>query len=258
MALVIGVLAALWSASGYIGAFMRAVESDLRRRRGPPLLQAAAAPAADDARDDDRGRGDPDPAGRHRPAGDGDRQRDRSRRRGADDLVDRQVAAAVRGGGRGDRAAVPFSPDARHEGMRWILPGALVATVLWMVALGRVQLSTSPTSARTRPRTAASPAASSSCCGSTSRTSRSSSGRSSRPSLERTRSAVREPAPPGETVAIDPAERDEGAHYSPTAAPRLNASPPGDRARQDRVERATTCPEMSVHERISPSGPPST
>jgi membrane protein len=27
-----------------------------------------------------------------------------------------------------------FSPNARHEGLRWILPGSLLATVLWLVA----------------------------------------------------------------------------------------------------------------------------
>jgi membrane protein len=27
-----------------------------------------------------------------------------------------------------------FSPNARHQGIRWILPGSLVATVLWIVA----------------------------------------------------------------------------------------------------------------------------
>ena len=27
-----------------------------------------------------------------------------------------------------------FSPNAQHEGLRWILPGSLVATVLWLVA----------------------------------------------------------------------------------------------------------------------------
>jgi membrane protein len=27
-----------------------------------------------------------------------------------------------------------FSPNARHQGMRWILPGSLLATVLWLVA----------------------------------------------------------------------------------------------------------------------------
>ena len=27
-----------------------------------------------------------------------------------------------------------FSPNARHEGIRWILPGSVVATVLWIVA----------------------------------------------------------------------------------------------------------------------------
>ena len=27
-----------------------------------------------------------------------------------------------------------FSPNARHAGMRWILPGSLLATVLWIVA----------------------------------------------------------------------------------------------------------------------------
>ena len=33
--LIVGIAAALWTASGYVGAFMRAVQRDLRGRRGP-------------------------------------------------------------------------------------------------------------------------------------------------------------------------------------------------------------------------------
>ena len=40
-ALVIGLLGALWSASGYVGAFGRAMNSDLRDRGGPAVLEAA-------------------------------------------------------------------------------------------------------------------------------------------------------------------------------------------------------------------------
>ena len=32
-----------------------------------------------------------------------------------------------------------YSPNARHEGLRWILPGSLVATILWIVASAGLQ-----------------------------------------------------------------------------------------------------------------------
>ena len=38
VALVVGVVGALWSASGYVGAFSRVDEQDLRGRRGPAVL----------------------------------------------------------------------------------------------------------------------------------------------------------------------------------------------------------------------------
>ena len=46
LALVIGLAAALWSASGYVGAFGRGDEPHLRDRRGTPDLEAAPADAA--------------------------------------------------------------------------------------------------------------------------------------------------------------------------------------------------------------------
>ena len=45
VAFVLGLAVAIWSASGYVGAFIRASNVDLRNRRGPALLEAA--PAAD-------------------------------------------------------------------------------------------------------------------------------------------------------------------------------------------------------------------
>ena len=44
--LIIGLAGALWTASGYVGAFMRASNAIYESRGGPPVLQAAPAAAA--------------------------------------------------------------------------------------------------------------------------------------------------------------------------------------------------------------------
>jgi membrane protein len=109
-----------------------------------------------------------------------------------------------------------FSPNARHEGLRWILPGSVVATVLWLVASAGFSLYVAN-------------------FGSYSSTYGSLAGgivlllwlwltnvavvfgAQFAAELERTANAAREPAPPGEPVPIDPAERAEDPHYSPSA-----------------------------------------
>jgi membrane protein len=109
-----------------------------------------------------------------------------------------------------------FSPDARHEGLRWILPGSVVATVLWLVASAGFSLYVAN-------------------FGSYSSTYGSLAGgivlllwlwltnvavvfgAQFAAELERTANAAREAAPPGQPVPIDPAERAEDPHFSPTA-----------------------------------------
>ena len=134
VALVIGVLAALWSASGYIGAFMRAanriydVDEDRPFYKLRPLqllmtlvmtiavavilvLLVVTGPLAT-AIGNEIGLGDealtiwsiakwP--------------------------LLFASVVVVI-------ALLYRFSPDARHEGLRWILPWSIVATVLWVVA----------------------------------------------------------------------------------------------------------------------------
>lgn len=106
------------------------------------------------------------------------------------------------------------APDVRHEGFRWLFPGALVATVLWL--LGSIAFSFYVAN-----------------FGSYSSTYGSLAGgivlllwlyltnvavvfgAQFAAELERTANAAREPVPPGEAVAIDPAERAQDPHYSP-------------------------------------------
>ena len=108
------------------------------------------------------------------------------------------------------------SPNIRHEGMRWILPGSFVATILWLAGSAGFSLYVSN-------------------FGSYSSTYGSLAGgivlllwlwltnvavvfgAQFAAELERTANAAREPAPPGEPVPLDPAERAEGPHYSPAA-----------------------------------------
>ncbi len=219
VALVIGIAAALWSASGYIGAFMRAanriyeVDEDRPFWKLRPLqllitlvMTIAVAlilialvltgPLAK-AIGDEIGVG------------------------GAA-LTAFEIAkwpllfAAVVGV---IALLYRFSPDARHEGLRWILPGSLVATVLWL--LGSVGFSLYVAN-----------------FGSYSGTYGSLAGgivlllwlwltnvavvfgAQFAAELERTANAARQPTAPGEPVSIDPAERDEAPHYSPVSDPR--------------------------------------
>lgn len=107
-----------------------------------------------------------------------------------------------------------FSPDTGHEGLRWILPGSLVATVLWLLA--SVGFSLYVANFGSYSGTYGSLAggivlllwlwltnvavvfgAQFAC------------------ELERTANAARQPTAPDEPVSIDPADREEAPHYSP-------------------------------------------
>ena len=108
------------------------------------------------------------------------------------------------------------SPNICHEGMRWILPGSFVATILWLAGSAGFSLYVSN-------------------FGSYSSTYGSLAGgivlllwlwltngavvfgAQFAAELERTANAAREPAPPGEPVPLDPEERAEAPHYSPAA-----------------------------------------
>ncbi len=220
VALVLGVLAALWSASGYIGAFMRAanriydVDDSRPFYKLRPLqllmtlvmtisvaviliLLVVTGPLAT-AIGNEIGLGDealtiwsivkwP--------------------------LLFAAVVVVI-------ALLYRFSPDARHEGLRWILPGSIVATVLWVVASAGFSLYVTHFGAYattygslaggivlllwlwlTNVAVVF--------------------GAQFAAELERTASAVREPAPPGETVPLDPAERDEGAALLADGSPDL-------------------------------------
>ena len=106
------------------------------------------------------------------------------------------------------------SPDTKHHGLRWILPGSILATVLWLVASAGFNLYVSN-------------------FGSYANTYGSLAGivifliwlwltnqaillgAQFAEELERTGAAAQVPYPPGEAVPIDPAERAAEPHYSP-------------------------------------------
>jgi membrane protein len=112
-----------------------------------------------------------------------------------------------------------YSPNVDHEGARWILPGSLVATVLWIAASAGFSFYVSH-------------------FGSYSNTYGSLAGgivlllwlyltniavvfgAQFAAELEATANAAREQVPPGEAVPLDPADRDEDLHYSSRPAQR--------------------------------------
>ena len=113
---VVGLATALWSASGYVGAFMRASNSIYEVEEGRPFWKLRPGPDRDHAGDDDPGldrrrRGRP-----HRPAGGAGRQRDRPRRRGRDRMGHREVARA--GAARQLRVLDPLLGGAQREAAR--------------------------------------------------------------------------------------------------------------------------------------------
>jgi membrane protein len=218
VALVIGVVAALWSASGYVGAFMRTsnriyeVEEDRPFYKLRPLqllmtfvLTVIVAVVLLTL------------------------------------LLTGPLATAIGSEiGLGDEALTiwsiakwpllfavvvlvigllyRFSPNAGHEGLRWILPGSLVATVLWLAASAGFSFYVSN-------------------FGSYANTYGSLAGgvvlllwlwltnvavvfgAQFAAELERTANAAREQVPPGEPVLLDPAEREGEPHYAPKPTP---------------------------------------
>ncbi len=106
------------------------------------------------------------------------------------------------------------SPDARHQGLRWMVPGSVLATGLWLVASAGFNLYVTN-------------------FGSYANTYGSLAGivifliwlwltnqaillgAQFAAELERTAAAAAVPYPPGEPVPLDPAERERGPHYSP-------------------------------------------
>jgi membrane protein len=216
LALIIGVLTALWSSSGYIGGFINAAnevwevdeERSFFKRRPLQVLIALVMTVAVAVI------------------------------LMAILLTGPLVTAIGDELGVGDTAVTIFSiakwplifvgvvliitflyrtaPDTRHEGFLWILPGAIVATLLWL--LGSIAFSFYVAN-----------------FGSYSGTYGSLAGAivlllwlyltniavlfgaQFAAELERTASAAREATPPGQPVLIDPAEREEAPHYSPRA-----------------------------------------
>jgi membrane protein len=213
IALILGVAAALWTASGYIGAFMRAANLIYDVDEGRPFLKqrplqllitlvmtiavavilialVLTGPLAS-AIGDEIGVGDA-----------------------------AQTAFAIAKWPLLVGAVVGvisllyrFSPDAAHEGLRWIMPGAIVATVLWLV--GSIAFSFYVANFGSYSGTYGSLAggivlllwlwltnvavvfgAQFAC------------------ELERTANAARQPTPPDEPVSIDPADREDEPHYS--------------------------------------------
>ena len=103
LAAIIGLLAAFWSASGYIGAFMRASNAIYDVPEGRPIWKTLPIRLGVTAVIGVMLLASAAHRGLHRPAGRGGRRRDRPRRRGGDGLGHRQVAGAV----------APGQPDVR-------------------------------------------------------------------------------------------------------------------------------------------------
>ena len=103
VALILGIAAGLWTASGYVGAFMRTSNEIYGVEEDRPFWKLRPLQLADHPGDDADPRRRPDRARAHRAARRGDRRRARDRRRGADRIRDRQMAAPVRDRRRRDR-----------------------------------------------------------------------------------------------------------------------------------------------------------
>ena len=131
---IVGILVALWSASNYVGAFMRASNAIYEIGRRPPVLED---PPAADGRDDRHGAA----ARAVRARGRRDRpgRRDGRRRRRA-----RQHGRPVWDIAKWPFLAIVFmtmlgllyyaAPNVEHPRFRWITPGAVAAVILWLLA----------------------------------------------------------------------------------------------------------------------------
>lgn len=132
--LIADVAAALWTASGYVGAFMRASNTIYEVEEGRSFYQAA--PAAD-ARHPHPGGA---PGARSRGAcGDrADRQQGRLRHRrrhhGGDHLGRRQMTGPARRRHRHDRRALLRCTERPAPRLKSIMPGALLAVVICLIA----------------------------------------------------------------------------------------------------------------------------
>ena len=131
---IVGIAAALWTASGYVGAFMRASNVIYEVEEGRLVRQAAPAPDAGDAgADPDAGAG-AGGSGAHRARGRAGGLVARHRQHGGHHLGHREVAGA--------RVVVLFmfallyysAPNVKLPGFKWVTPGSLLAIVVWLVA----------------------------------------------------------------------------------------------------------------------------
>ena len=131
---MLGLVGALWSASGYVGGFARASNRIYEVEEGRPVLEAAPAPDRDHGRDDHAARGLRLAVVVTGP-------------------LAREVGDVV---GAGDTAVTIWdiakwpvillavitmmsvlfwtAPNVKHPGFRWITPGGVVAVVLWLAA----------------------------------------------------------------------------------------------------------------------------
>ena len=182
-ALVLGLAGALWSASGYVGAFGRAMNRVYQVDEGRPVWKLRPVVLLITRR-----------AWSSWPRWCCSAWSSAARSR-------RRIGDAV---GLGDQATTVWNiakwpvmlgivvvmvavlyyatPNVQQPKFRWVSVGAAVAIVVWVRRVGRLRLLRRATSARTTRPTAPSPASSSSCCGCGSPTSRCCSGPRSTPS----------------------------------------------------------------------------
>ena len=132
--LIVGIASALWTASGYVGAFMRAsnviyeVEEGRSFIKLRPLQMLVTLVLILPARPGARGARGNGSGGRAGWLG------DRTRQRRGDPLGHRQVAGPSRRGHAHDRAALLLIAEAKLPGFKWVTPGSVLAVVVWLVA----------------------------------------------------------------------------------------------------------------------------
>ena len=135
VALLIGLAAAIWAASGYIGAFMDASNNVWDAPEGRPIWKKIPVRLGDHRRPAHPADGDR--AGRrlHRPGGAGDRRHHRPRRhvrRASWGIAKWPILLLI----------VSFMisllywacPNVKQPGFPWVTPGGLLAVVLWIAA----------------------------------------------------------------------------------------------------------------------------
>jgi membrane protein len=136
VAAIVGLVVALSSASGYVAAFMRGGECDLRRRRGPPDMADFTGAYRSHARSDRHARRQRTDHCGDRPGCRPGRACARHRQQCGAGMEHPQVAGAAVDG-QSDAFLLHWAcPNVRQPGVRWITLGDVLAVLAWLIASG--------------------------------------------------------------------------------------------------------------------------